>query len=191
MPDPSLPPLSSVLNIADKRGLTGRGEKNTAENEYINYDVAVVAGDVDEDGDEDIIVSYLGGSSELYLNNGDGYFRNATSEAGLNMWIGRSECVTLADVNNDGYLDLFTTSFVSRNRLFLNKGGGHFKDVTQMSGFDSRSLNVCAAFGDINGDGYPDLYRQMGHGKLNVFKQWRWNVQGHYTGKWHRLRNIP
>ena len=158
MPDPSLPPLSSVLNIADKRGLTGRGEKNTAENEYINYDVAVVAGDVDEDGDEDIIVSYLGGSSELYLNNGDGYFRNATGEAGLNMWIGRSECVTLADVNNDGYLDLFTTSFLSRNRLFLNKGGGHFKDVTQMSGFDSRSLNVCAAFGDINGDGYPDLY---------------------------------
>ncbi|MGB9773914.1 MAG: FG-GAP-like repeat-containing protein [Bacteroidota bacterium] len=156
--DLPLPPLNSVVNVADKRGLSGRGEKNTPENEYINCDVGAVAGDVDEDGDEDIIVSYLDGSSELYLNNGDGYFRDATNEAGLNVWVGRSECVALADVNNDGYLDLFTTSFVGANRLFMNKGGGRFKDVTQMSGFDSKNLNVCAAFGDINGDGYPDLY---------------------------------
>ncbi|MCL4539816.1 MAG: VCBS repeat-containing protein, partial [Bacteroidetes bacterium] len=83
---------------------------------------------------------------------------NETNESGLNTDLMRTEGITLADVNNDGYLDLFATSFVGSDRLFVNEGGGRFKDVTKQCGVASKGKSITAVFGDLNGDGYPDIY---------------------------------
>ncbi len=143
-------------DLAPERGATGvSGNSGILPNKY---NIAVAIGDLNEDGSEDIIVSRLNGPPIVLMNNGEGYFRNEARRMGLDTNLKRSECVTLADVNNDGWLDLFATSFIGSNRLFMNEGGGKFKDVTDMSGLESNGKSIVAVFGDLNGDGYPDLY---------------------------------
>lgn len=152
-----IPPKAFSNDITIKRGLAGKQGENNAGHET-TLDIGIVSGDLDEDGDEDFIVSYLEGNNCLFLNNGDGYFKNATKEFGLdvNMW--RSESVVLGDVNNDGFLDLFSTSFIKSNKLFINENGEKFVDVTGKSGLETNGTSITACFGDINGDGYLDLY---------------------------------
>ncbi len=92
------------------------------------------------------------------MNNGTGYFRDATDEYGLNKNIGRSECSILGDINNDGYLDYFSTDFVGSNHLYINKEGAKFIDETNFAHLKSNGTSISAAFGDINNDGFLDLY---------------------------------
>ncbi len=148
--------IQGFSDVSTDRGLTGRlGKVFSAE---FSFDLGACIGDVNEDGNDDVLISYLGGPDELYINNGNGYFRDVTRESGLDVPIGRSECVTLSDVNNDGYLDIFATSATESNHLFLNEGNGKFKDVTDRSGLKTSGFSITAVFGDLNGDGYPDLY---------------------------------
>ena len=64
-----------------------------------------------------------------------------------------------ADVNGDGRIDLYFTSQMGRNELWLNEGGGHFRDATAEAGvgLDGR-VSVSASFADIDNDGDDDLY---------------------------------
>jgi hypothetical protein len=75
--------------------------------------------------------------------------------------------VSVADVNKDGYVDLIVTTMshqdknrtLAPNLLFLNNGDGTFSDVTKKWGLDDfRSNSQGATFGDINADGFPDLF---------------------------------
>ena len=67
--------------------------------------------------------------------------------------------VALADVNNDGLLDIYFTGNNVGNRLYLNKGNFHFEDVTKEAGVGCDSLwSTGATFVDVNGDGLPDLF---------------------------------
>ncbi len=73
----------------------------------------------------------------------------------------------LVDINGNGWLDAYLVQFGSvhgaadtrsGNMLFRNRGGGSFEDITTGSGADDRSAGVGVAVGDINNNGYPDLY---------------------------------
>ena len=67
--------------------------------------------------------------------------------------------VALADVNNDGLLDIYFTGNSVGNRLYLNKGNFHFEDITKEAGVGCDSLwSTGATFADVNGDGLPDLF---------------------------------
>lgn len=148
--------FSNSVSVAAVRGVLGRMVGARAD--LLNNDLSIAVGDVNEDGWDDIAISYLEGNPVLYINNGSGYFRDEAVERGLGDNLNRSECVTLADVNNDGYLDLFATSFLGSNKLYLNEGGGRFKDVTKQSGLETNGQVITGVFGDLNGDGFPDLY---------------------------------
>lgn len=126
--------------------------------------------DYNNDGHEDVYITGGMNDDALYKNNGDGTFTNVFASAGLAI---TKEYVTQgvagADVNKDGFTDLFITTITSRNKkqqipreinlLLLNNGNGTFKDVTQAFGLDKMySFSTGGSFGDFNGDGYPDIY---------------------------------
>lgn len=143
-------------NVAQERGLQGKGS-GTGEH-LQSVETGVLLGDFDEDGSQDVLIGHLGGSDHLFKNDGSGYFRDVTSGSGLDVEMDRSELVVSADVNNDGYLDLFMTSFFGSNRLFVNRGDGSFRERTAEAGLESAGRTTTTVFGDVNGDGYPDLY---------------------------------
>src|ERR1700723_1669693 len=78
--------------------------------------------------------SFHGSSAKLYHNNGDGTFTDVTQKAGLLNTDGKSLAVVLADLNGDGWTDIFIANDTQRNFLYLNNGDGTFRDATYKSG---------------------------------------------------------
>ncbi|MBA4251614.1 MAG: hypothetical protein C0425_03595 [Chlorobiaceae bacterium] len=122
-------------------------------------ELGVGSGDIDNDNDQDLYICALNGTNNLYLNNGFGYFRNVSNQSNrATDSIERTNSSVFADVDNDGDLDLFVANEFSTNRLFLNNGAGFFNDVTKEAGLSTNFGGMCAAFGDIDGDGDQDLF---------------------------------
>ena len=142
-------------------------------------------GDTDNDGDADLFV-YRYGERGFYENTGinDGVptFVERSAESGLGGWM-NSNAATWIDADRDGLLDLFvagyyraehdlwdlTTSAIMHdsgehaengglNRLFLNRGGNRFEDVTDAWGLDSTLWTFAVLAMDLDRDGWQDLY---------------------------------
>ncbi len=126
--------------------------------------------DFNKDGFEDLFITSGMKEDVLYLNNGDGTFKNVYKGSGLEVtrkYV--TQGAVSADVNRDGWVDLFVTTITSKdslkviprapNLLFLNNGDMTFRDATTEYKLDQLySFGTGANFGDINADGYPDLY---------------------------------
>lgn len=82
------------------------------------YSTGAVFADVDGDGDLDLLVSALGGPNALFINDGNGTFREQTDEAGLASTLA-SHTMTLADVDADGDLDLYVVNYKVKNVVDL------------------------------------------------------------------------
>ena len=99
----------------------------------------------------------------LYRNNGDRTFTDVTEAAGIGRTDGRGLGVVAADLNDDGWIDLYVANDMCPNFVFLNRGDGTFADVTESSGagYDSAG-QTRAGMGvdaeDVDGDGRPDLF---------------------------------
>ncbi len=66
--------------------------------------------------------------------------------------------VAIGDVNNDNLPDLFLTSNMSTNKLYLNKGNFEFEDISNRAGIEGNGWSTGVSFADINGDGLTDIY---------------------------------
>jgi hypothetical protein len=95
-------------------------------------------------------------SQKLFHQSGDWQFEDVTELAGLTAF-GFGQGCAAADYNNDGFCDLFVTSYEG-NRLWCNNGDGTFSDVTQGSGVADDLWGTSAAFADLDGDGNLELY---------------------------------
>ncbi|OLE53197.1 MAG: hypothetical protein AUG51_14485 [Acidobacteria bacterium 13_1_20CM_3_53_8] len=100
--------------------------------------------------------------SRLYKNisdsrTGEVRFLDVTSEAGLD-GIDQANAGIFADVDNDGFSDLFVARYLAPNKFFHNNGDGTFTDLSAKMGLDFASTSVTACFLDYNHDGFVDLY---------------------------------
>jgi len=67
--------------------------------------------------------------------------------------------VALGDVNNDGLIDIFLTSNMEHNVLYLNKGNLEFEDISDRAGITGKGQwSTGVSFADVNGDGWTDIY---------------------------------
>ena len=118
--------------------------------------------DVDGDGHLDLFVAGWVSNSNgnrLFLNNGDGTFRDATQShipAGLSGVFGFMP--RLEDINSDGHPDLLLAADFFTSRLMVNDGTGRFDDVTALSGTGLDSNGMGATTDDFNNDGLVDWY---------------------------------
>ncbi len=173
--------------------------------------------DYDNDGHVDVLVlrgAWSGAEGEhpnsLLRNRGDGTFQDVTYDAGLAAVSYPTQTAGWADYDNDGDLDLFVGNeslgdYRAPWQLFRNQGDGTFQDVAAQAGVKNYYYTKGVAWGDYDGDRYPDLYvsnyrdpnrlyRNRGDGtfedvtaKLNVaspeesFPVWFWdyNNDGH------------
>jgi len=128
--------------------------------------LGVVAADFDADGRQDIYVANDGMPNQLWINEGEGRFRDDALLAGaaVNM-TGAAEAgmgVAAVDIENDGDLDLFMTHLRGEtNTLYLNDGTASFNDSTATSGLAGPSIAFTGfgmGFADFDHDGNLDLY---------------------------------
>lgn len=112
--------------------------------------------------------------SALLHNEGDGTFRDASKESGISVRSGRAQGVVVADLNNDGLVDIYIGNDLHPNSLFINQGGGRFADESESSGaaYDhlgrsQASMGVDAA--DVSRQKRLDLFVTNYEGEYNAF----------------------
>jgi len=133
---------------------------------YRNYynGGGVALGDVNNDGLLDIYLSSNMGENKLYINEGDFKFKDVTAESGVRGTRAWSTGVAMADVNGDGFLDIYVCNSGDiqgdnkQNELFINKGAGKFTEMAEAYGLADQGYSTHAAFFDYDNDGDLDVY---------------------------------
>ena len=154
---------------------------------HVGFIKGAAWGDANNDGRPDLYLSCLVEPNRLYLNQGPGQpFREVGRAAGVTR-PERSFPTWFFDFDNDGHEDIVAATFSNFGgealdkvvadyldapsdaetlRLFRNRGDGTFEDVSEQLGVDRVLLAMGANFGDIDGDGWLDMYFGTGEPAL-------------------------
>ncbi|MEI9944000.1 MAG: CRTAC1 family protein [Chitinophagaceae bacterium] len=148
----------------------------------------VTSGDYDNDGMPDIFISTLNGQKILLKNDGVQkgavHFKDVTRQAGLSNNTVRTFPTWFWDYDNDGWLDILVCGYEFNKSLawyaaqealaipvgnsgkvflFKNKHDGTFEDVSEKAGLNKIAFAMGSNFGDIDNDGYLDIYLGTGN----------------------------
>ncbi|MEJ7680916.1 MAG: VCBS repeat-containing protein [Segetibacter sp.] len=142
--------------------------------DYLYYynGAGVAVGDINNDGLPDIYFASNTEGNKLYLNKGNFKFQDITAAAGVKGDAGWTTGVSMADVNGDGYLDIYVctvakhtpasnphTFFVnSKNQLFINNRDNTFTESAKQWAADVQGYSTQAAFFDYDHDGDLDMF---------------------------------
>jgi PKD repeat protein len=130
-------------------------------------------GDIDNDGDLDCFIINHDIANSLYRNNGDGSFTDITAVNGIFSELSSSGLgmqAKFADFDNDGYLDLLYTSLGFMHALLHNNGDGTFTRLDDAFPYPDERIHS-ATVGDLNNDGFLDVYAGYGFGYNQVSSQ--------------------
>lgn len=160
----------SFTDITDQSGINWKGSDGLP-----GEPRQPLVADLDNDGDQDVIITYVNDPHRVFRNDGNGRFEDVSDQASLGGAGLVAGPATLLDIDNDGLLDLYVTYFGnylegvlptlarinnngSPNRLFKNEGGFKFKEITDRSGVDDTGWGQTAGHADFDGDGRQDLF---------------------------------
>jgi len=179
--------LPNRLYVQNRQG-TFDDRSAEAAVDYLERALAGLFVDLDNDGDQDLVLSSR--PAVLVLeNDGSGRFVRVRHIAGN---IPDSNSLSAADYDNDGDLDLYVCAYRraydergvaspvpyhdanngGRNALLRNDGGFRFVDATVEAGLDAnnRRFSLAASWEDVDGDGDPDLYVANDYGRNNLYR---------------------
>ncbi len=153
-----------TTNVDFVNQLTETEQFNIIQYLYFNNGAGVAAGDINNDGLADLYFTSNQNPNKLYLNKGNLKFEDITDKAGV---AGKGDWktgVTMADVNGDGFLDIYVCQVGKykvvhgKNQLFINQGDLTFKEEAHEYGLDFQGFSTQAAFFDYDMDGDLDMY---------------------------------
>src|SRR6266849_6108724 len=169
---------ASIFEEITQAGINFRHENSPTANKYLLETMGggVAVFDFDNDGDLDIFFTNGARIDEpmspgatpdksdrkywnrLYRNDGNWKFTDVTEKAGLSgIATGYGMGVAVGDYDNDGYQDLYVTTY-GGNILYRNRGDGTFENVTAKAGVAASGWSTSAGFFDFNNDGKLDLF---------------------------------
>lgn len=178
---------------AEQTGITFNNEIlendtfNILTHEYIYNGGGVGIADFNNDGLQDIFFTGNVVPNKLYLNQGDMKFRDVSEGAGINIPGRWNSGVAIADINNDGWMDMYVCatmhpdSALRRNMLFINqgpdgKGIPTFSDQASAYGLQHGGYSVAAAFFDYDRDNDLDLYLLINQRLENIPTNYRTKI---------------
>ena len=170
----------SFEDVAVKAGVAGQKGEG----------IGALAFDYDDDGDQDLYVTYLFAPNLLYRNRGDGTFEEVGAHAGVALNDYSTSAAAL-DYDRDGDADLYVLVYgrpdrgpnvpannAPPNHLYRNEGNGRFTDVSRESGTDDNGWGLALQAADLDGDLWPDLYVANDFGVNAYFRN---NRDGTFT----------
>ena len=139
-------------DVTEKAGLSN----------HTGWTLDVGHGDFNNDGLQDIYLACDYGPDKLFINNGDGTFRDV-SEKAIGVDTRKGMNVDVADYDNDGWLDIYVTNITDEymkecNMLWHNNADGTFTDLSRETGTCETLWGWAAKFGDYDNDGLLDLF---------------------------------
>ena len=155
---------SSKSNVTFKNQLLDSKKISILDYLYYYNGGGVALGDINNDGLVDIYFTSNQGKNKLFLNKGENKFEDISVKAGIE---GLSDWKTgsiMADVNGDGYLDIYVCAvvgingFEGQNELFINNKDNTFTESAAEYGLDLDNYSTSSAFFDYDGDGDLDMY---------------------------------
>ena len=115
-------------------------------------------GDIDNDGDQDLMLTNHDHESQILRNDGTGHYTDITSITLFDITDITPIQSVMEDFDNDGFMDIFVTG--SASRMYRNTGTGTFTRVNGL--FDANDM-LSFAIGDLNHDGFIDIYSSYGN----------------------------
>ncbi|WP_037315049.1 VCBS repeat-containing protein [Salegentibacter sp. Hel_I_6] len=158
----SLPAETTGLDFSNN--LTETNALNILDYLYFYNGGGVAVGDIDNDGLPDIYLTGNQVKNKLFLNKGNMQFEDITESAGVSGASDWNTGVVMADVNGDGFLDIYVCAVTGinglngKNELFINNGDGTFSEKAEEFGLDFQNYSSTAAFFDFDNDGDLDMY---------------------------------
>ncbi|WP_445956999.1 VCBS repeat-containing protein [Yeosuana sp.] len=155
---------SSVSGIDFSNDLQSNSKLNIIEYLYYYNGGGVALGDINNDGLDDIYFSANEKPDKLYLNLGNLKFKDITLSSGISQDTTWSTGVTMTDVNNDGFLDIYVCKvgdykgLKASNELYVNNGDNTFTEQAQNYGLNFSGFSTQASFFDYDNDGDMDMY---------------------------------
>ncbi len=157
-----LSPLQTNINFVNKN--TATDSVNILDYLYFYNGAGVASADFNNDGLADLYFVSNQESNKLYLNKGNLKFEDITVKAGVAGTGNWKTGVTIVDINNDGYKDIYVSvvanykGFKGENQLYINNHDLTFTESAAKYGLDFAGFSTQASFTDYDKDGDLDMF---------------------------------